>query len=147
MNHYLNQSNVYQEVAIQTSSPAKLVVMLYEGTIRFLNQSIEAINAKDLDAKRRSIDRAIGIIQHLQNTLDRGQGGDLAADLDRLYSYIMSRILDGSGTLETKPLEEAIKLLNTLLAGWEDVVKKENEHAVPPELLASQARQRFNLHV
>jgi len=135
MNTY-SRPNTYQEVAVQTSSPAKLVVMLYEGAIRFLNQSITAIHAKDLDTKRQSIDRAVAVIQHLQSTLDMAQGKEVAQELDRLYTYIISRVLDASGKLETTPLEEAIKLLTVLLTGWEEVARKQAEHTVPPSLLA-----------
>jgi flagellar protein FliS len=137
MNTY-TRPNTYQEVAVQTSSPAKLVVMLYEGAIRFLNQSITAIHAKDLDTKRQSIDKAVAVIQHLQSTLDMTQGKEVAADLDKLYSYITSRILDASGKLQIAPLEEAIKLLTVLLSGWEEVARKQAEQTVPPSLLAQQ---------
>lgn len=145
MNLY-GRPNTYQEVAVQTASPAKLVVMLYEGAIRFLKQSITAIQAKDLNLKRQSIDRAVAVIQHLQSTLDMNQGGEVAGELDRLYTYITSRVLDGSGKLEVAPLEEAIKLLTVLLSGWEEVARKEQEHTVPATLLAQQAMNgRFEL--
>ncbi len=145
MNLY-GRPNTYQEVAVQTSSPAKLVVMLYEGAIRFLKQSITAIQARDLNLKRQSIDRAVAVVQHLQSTLDMAQGKEVAVDLDRLYTYITTRILDGSGKLEVAPLEEAIKLLTELLSGWEQVAKKEQEHTVPPNLLAQQSMSgRFAL--
>ena len=145
MNPY-GRKNTYQEVAVQTSSPAKLVVMLYEGAIRFLRQSISAIQSKDLNVKRQSVDRAVAVIQHLQSTLDMSQGKEVAADLDRLYTYVIARVLDASGKLEVEPLEEAIKLLTVLLSGWEEVAKKETEHAVPPSLLAQQSMSgRFAL--
>ena len=141
------RSNTYQEIAVQTSSPTKLVVMLYEGAIRFLGQSVTAIRSKDIDSKRQSIDRAMAVIQHLQSTLDRDQGGDVAEELDRLYIYITSKILDGSTKLQTAPIEEAIKLLNVLLSGWEEIVKKEQETTVPTTLLAQQAANGgFRLH-
>jgi len=141
------RSNTYQEIAVQTSSPTKLVVMLYEGAIRFLGQSVTAIESKDIDTKRQSIDRAMAVIQHLQSTLDRDRGGDVAAELDRLYIYITSKVLEGSTKLQTEPIEEAIKLLNVLLSGWEEIVKKEQENAVPTTLLAQQAANGgFRLH-
>ena len=143
-----NRFNTYQEIAVQTSSPAKLVVMLYEGAIRFLRQSITAIESKDLDRKRQSVDRAVAVVQHLQGTLDMDKGREVAAELDRLYSYVTSRIMDGSGKLEVAPLEEAIKLLTVLLSGWEQLAKKEQQHAIPPTLLAQQAASgRFEMHV
>ena len=54
-----NRSNAYRETAVQTSSPTRLVVMLYEGIIRFLRESVTAIESKDLDRKRQSVDRAV----------------------------------------------------------------------------------------
>ena len=139
MNNPTNRSSVYQEVSVQTSSPVRLVIMLYEGAIRFLRQSIEAIQVRDLEQKRQYIDRSIAIIQHMQSTLDCDKGLEIAADLDRLYTYITSCILAGSGKLDTAPLEEAIKLLSVLLTGWEQVAKKEQLPSVLPVLLAQQA--------
>jgi len=142
------RSNMYQEIAVQTSSPTKLVVMLYEGAIRFLGQSVTAIRSNDIEGKRQSIDRAMAVIQHLQSTLDRDQGGDVAAKLDNLYIYITSKIMEGSTKLQTAPIEEAIKLLNVLLSGWEEIVNKEQENTVPTTLLAQQAASGgFRLHV
>src|SRR5262245_41524357 len=115
---YNTSSNPYQDTAVQTSSPNRLVVMLYEGAVRFLKDSIAAIETKNLERKRQSIDRAVAIVQHLNSTLDMDRGGAIAVDLNRLYSYITGRIFEGSAQLETSPLEEAIKLLNVLLAGW-----------------------------
>ena len=133
------RSNTYQEIAVQTSSPTKLVVMLYEGAILFLQQSISAIESNDLDRKRQAVDRAVAVIQHLQSTLDMNRGGEVAAELDKLYSYIHSKILEGSSQLQIAPLEEAIKLLTVLLSGWEEAARREEQHAVPTTLLAGQA--------
>jgi flagellar secretion chaperone FliS len=143
------RSNRYKEIAVQTSSPTRLVVMLYEGAIRFLQQSIAAIVSNDLDLKRQAVDRAVAVIQHLQNTLDLDRGGEVAAELYRLYTYIHSRILEGSTKLQIVALEEAIKLLTVLLSGWEEAARKEEQHAVPTTLLAGQAANtgRFRLHV
>ena len=147
---YNNRSNVYREVAVQTASPTKLVAMLYEGAIRFLRESAEAIESRDLDRKRQSIDRAMAIVQHLHDTLDMARGREVAGSLDRLYSYISMRILEGSTKLETAPLEEAIKLLKVLHAGWEEVAKQElgsTTNIVPAPLLAQHASSGgFALH-
>ena len=104
-----------------TASPEQLVVMLYENAIRNLKQAADAIEIKDLATKGHSIDRALAIVQHLQTTLDIERGGTIAAELDRIYTYVISRILDGSNYLRTAPLKEAVKLLRTLLASWETV--------------------------
>jgi flagellar secretion chaperone FliS len=144
---YNKQSNAYREVAVQTSSPTKLVVMLYEGAVRFLGESVTAIKSKDLNRKRHAIDRAVAIVQHLHSTLDMDRGGQLAADLNKLYGYITSRIVEGSAKLETAPLEEAIKLLRVLLTSWEELARKEHTEAAPTTVYAQQAAEGgFKLH-
>jgi len=140
-------SSIYKEISINTASPAKLVVMLYEGAIRFLRQTDTDIRNKDFAKKSQSVDRAVAIIQHLQGTLDLDKGGTVAFDLDRLYTYITSRIFDGSAKLDLKAFEEAIQLLTTLLSGWDEIARKEQEKSVPADLLARQAAGgRLELH-
>ena len=147
MRHTNNGSSVYKEISVNTASPGKLVVMLYEGAIRFLKQAEDDIRKKDFANKSQSVDRAVAIIQHLQGTLDLDKGGKIAFDLDRLYTYICSRIFDGSVKLDNRALEEAIQLLTTLLSGWEEIARKEQKPSVPADLLASQAAGgRFELH-
>src|SRR2546427_4512291 len=112
------RSDKYKEIAVQTSNPTKLVVMLYEGAIRFLQQSIAAIESNDLDRKRQAVDRAVAVIQHLQSTLDMSRGGEVAPEIDRLYIYIHSKIFERANQLQIAAFEEAIKLLTVFLSGW-----------------------------
>lgn len=145
---YSNHSSVYKETSINTSSPVKLVVMLYEGAIRFLHQAKEATARKDAEAKGRAVDRAIAIIQHLQGSLDFDKGGQVSYDLDRLYTYISTCIFEGSAKLNADAFDEAIKLLTTIHSGWEELSLKEQDSS-PPSGLASKetADGRFRLHV
>jgi flagellar biosynthetic protein FliS len=95
----MQQSDIYKQIAVQTSSPAGLVVMLYEGAIRNVRGAADAVRKKDLVRKRQTIDRAVAILQHLQSTLDRDRGEAIATDLHNLYGYIISRALQGSSNL------------------------------------------------
>ena len=147
MGYPTNGSSVYKEISINTASPAKLVVMLYEGSIRFLKQAENDIRNRDIAKKSQSVDRAVAIIQHLQGTLDLDKGGKVAFDLDRLYTYINSRIFEGSAKLDLKAFEEVIQLLTTLLSGWDELARREQEPSVPTDLLAKQAAGgRLELH-
>lgn len=141
-------SSAYKAISVNTASPAKLVVMLYQGAIRFLKQAQEDIRTKDFAQKSQSVDRAVAIIQHLQGTLDMEKGGKISLDLDRLYTYVTSRVFEGSAKLDLRAFEEAINLLTTLLSGWEEIAQKEQEQSVPADLLAqpTPAGGRFELH-
>ena len=144
---YSNPSSLYKETSINTSSPIKLVVMLYEGAIRLVKQAKESTLNKDMVSKCQAVDRAVAIIQHLQGALDFEKGGELTFELDRLYTYINSRIFEGSAKLDVRALDEAIRLLTTLHSGWEELARKQQDDSVPADLLVQQSGAgRFRLN-
>lgn len=143
MNKWGQPSRSYYETSVTTSSPEQLVVMLYQGAIRHLKQATIEILKKDLEGKRHSIDRAVAIVQHLQNTLDMERGAEISVELDRLYTYMLAKILDGSIKLQTAPLEEAVKLLSTLLESWEEIARQKQVRFMPP---AATPSVRLQMH-
>jgi flagellar protein FliS len=142
----MNGSSVYKEISISTSRPTNLVVLLYKGSVRFLREAVDDIKRQDYVHKRHSIDRAAAIVHYLQSTLDTEKGQDIARELNRLYDYITVRIYEGSTQLDCKPIEEVIKLLETLLSGWEQIALIEQKNAVSTEILTEQASgERFEI--
>ena len=142
----MNRSSVYKETSIHTSSPTKLIVLLYQGALRFLREALDDIKRQDYVHKRQSIDRAAAIVRYLQSTLDTEKGQDIARELNRLYDYITVRIYEGSTRLDCRPIEEVIKLLETLLSGWEEIALKEQKNTVSTEVLTQQASgERFEI--
>jgi flagellar secretion chaperone FliS len=123
-------SNIYQQVEVATANNLRLVVMLYDGAIRFLSQAKAEITNRNLAGKAVAIDRALAIISELQSTLKIEEGGEIAHSLNRLYNYINERILDGSAKLECQSLDEVIKLLRTLNSAWSEIARK-SEVQVP----------------
>ena len=115
----------YFESSVNTSSPTKLVVLLYEGAIRFIRQAVTDIEEKNYQGKRVSVDRAMAIVQQLHGSLDMVRGGAIAADLDRLYNYVTSRILEGSANLDTRPLSEAVRILTALNSAWTQIASRD----------------------
>jgi len=111
----------YQTVEVTSRSPLELVVMLYDGAIRALGQVRDAIGRRDLVAKRAAMNRALDIVQHLQSSLDMEAGGEIAANLDALYSYVIERLLEANRSADQAPVEEAARLLNTLRDAWAQI--------------------------
>jgi flagellar protein FliS len=83
------------------------------------------------------VSRAVAIIQHLRGTLDLEKGQHIARDLDRLYQYTLSRVLEGSTKLNPAAIEDGIKVLSNLLPAWEEIARKEQEQLVPAQLLTA----------
>jgi flagellar secretion chaperone FliS len=95
----------------------ELVVMLYDGAIRFVGEARAAIARKDVRARTEATRRALDIVSELQMTLNVKEGGDIARELDRLYSYMTEKLLAVTRG-DAAAAEEVHKLLGTLREGF-----------------------------
>ena len=114
-------ANAYLRTQVQSSTPLERVVMLYDAAIRALDGARTSMTKHDLLARRAAISRLIGIVTELQNTLDLERGGKIAEDLDRLYDYVLARILDAQTTQKPQGLDEARRVLEPLRDAWQAI--------------------------
>ena len=107
--------------------------MLYEGAMKFVKQSMEAIDNKDIPKRGELIGRAYDIVMELMSSLNHDIGGDMAKNLEQLYIYCLEELTRANITAEKKHLENCLKVLNTLYDGWskaiESIKKKESQSA------------------
>jgi flagellar secretion chaperone FliS len=118
-------AQTYIQTQVNSRSPLELVVMLYEGLIRFTTEARGAIERRDLAAKRTAMSRALAVLSELQSTLNMNDGGDLARSLDGLYSYMNARMLDASMQNDVAPLDETLKLAGTLREAWIEIAARD----------------------
>ena len=119
----------YRHTEVQSRSPLKLVVMLCDGALRFMDSARNAIERRDIPARRDALSRALAIISEMQSTLNMERGGDIAASLDRLYSYATSRLFDAAMHNDTAPVDEVIRIFRTLRDGWASAAAEQREAA------------------
>jgi flagellar protein FliS len=117
-------SNAYRQTEAQSRTPLELVVMLYDGALRFLTQARGAIEQNNIPARREAISRTLAIMSELQSTLDIDKGGAIAESLDRLYQYIAGLLIDASFKKDTRPVDEAVRLLTMLRDAWADIARQ-----------------------
>jgi flagellar protein FliS len=110
--------DTYRRTAVEGSTPMELVVMLYDGALRFTADARDAIVRRDIPARSQAVSRALAIISELQSTLDFNRGGQIATSLDELYSYVSGRLMDASFKQSVEPLDQAARVLSTLREGW-----------------------------
>ena len=122
-------SSVYQQVEVNTCNKLQLVVMLYDGAIRFLGEARAAIVANNVRGKAVALDRALAIIGELQSTLQLEEGGDIAASLNSLYNYMNENLLLASAKMDPKPVDLVIRLLKTLNSAWTEIAQKAEHSA------------------
>ena len=111
-------AEAYRRIEAESRSPMELVIMLYDGALRFVGEARDATVRKDLAARGAAVTRVLAIVGELQSTLNVKDGGAVAGELDRLYSYVTSRLIDVTAKQDAKALDEVHKLLSTLRDAW-----------------------------
>jgi flagellar protein FliS len=114
-------AEAYQQTLVQSRSPLELVVMLYDGAIRFVEQAAEAMDRRDMPAKAEAMSRSFAILAELQNTLNVRDGGEVARQLDALYAHMHDRLVDANVQRSSAPLREVLALLKPLRDAWSQV--------------------------
>ena len=118
MSHPGRAAQQYLQTQVRSSSPLELVVMLYDGALRSSAVAIEAMERRDIPTRRNAITRTLAIVSELQSTLDMEQGGQIAEDLDRLYTWITDSLVRATVEQNAAPIHEARRVLEIMRDGW-----------------------------
>ncbi|HAG52942.1 MAG TPA: flagellar export chaperone FliS [Alphaproteobacteria bacterium] len=116
----------YRQQQILNSSPAERVVLLYDGAIRFMMITRQAIEANDIQKRFDNSQKARNVVQHLLETLDMEKGGEIAENLSNIYNYLLRQFLDvDKNSIEA--VDEILKHLKILRASWAKIAMGEKE--------------------
>jgi len=114
----MNAYQQYQQNAILSSPPEKLVLMLYEGALKFLKLAKKAIEEKDFVEANNSIIRVEDIVMELNMSLDMNY--EISKNLRSLYNFIYEKLIDANIKKDVKILEEVEGLLEGLKEAWQE---------------------------
>ncbi len=132
----------YRQTATLTAPPGQIVLMLYDGILRFLERALSgfasAEPAERNMAVNNNLQRAQSILRELNCALDIEKGGDLAVTLRRLYDYFDRRILESNLKKTRDGVEEVIQHITVLRDAWNTIVKNDIMAVAP---LASPAAE------
>lgn len=131
MNNY--NMKQYQANQINTASPEQILIMLYDGAIRFTRQAIMGVETDRPDERRHGISKAMAIISEFSNSLDHSIGGKIAEDLDALYNFMIRELTKANIRNDLDKLQVVERLLVDLRQTWGEAVvvsRKELANAV-----------------
>lgn len=120
MNAYTQQ---YQQNSILTASPEQILIMLYDGAIRFTRQAMIGIEDGRPSVKAEGVSRAMAIITEFSNTLDHEIGGEIASNLDGLYSFMIRELTQATVSDDMDKLKVVEGLLIDLRQTWVEAVE------------------------
>jgi flagellar protein FliS len=111
------------------------VVLLYDGAIRFCSLALEAMQAKQLEAQHINLIKAQRIVGELMGSLNREAGGEVAANLFRVYTHMLEQLVQANLHDQTEPIEAVLTMLRELRETWAEVdrVTAQTGGALPAE--------------
>lgn len=131
MSYQAARISAYKSVATHGAAaeadPHRLICMLLDGALERLSAARGYVERKDLMQKAALLHRVGLIVDELRLSLDHSAGGDIAANLDRLYDYIMRRVVHANLQNDADAIDEAARLLQKIRDAWT---------AIPPEARA-----------
>lgn len=122
---YSNALAQYRRVdsaaAVGGASGHRLVQLLLQGALDRLAAARGHMERREHGPKGEAIGRVLDILGHLRGSLDHRRGAEVAANLESLYLYMETRLVEASARNDCGPLEEVAKLLRELKAGWDAI--------------------------
>jgi len=113
-----SQYGAYERTYVETADQRQLILMLYDGAIRFMRKGIVRIEANDIEAAHNYLVRSRDILAELLATLKPEKAGEVGTNLKRLYVYIFNRLVEANLTKNKELVVECVKLMSTLREGW-----------------------------
>ena len=116
-----SSSAAYKQQSILTATPGQLVVMLYDGCLRFLHQAAYAMREGDVTESGARLSRAEAIIEELLATLDLDKGGVVASRLQGIYVFCSKHLIEARLARDPEMIEKVSELLSELRDAWAQV--------------------------
>ncbi|WP_457561030.1 flagellar export chaperone FliS [Caminibacter sp.] len=110
----------YNQMNLSVEKPEKLILMLYEGALRFAHFAKNAIKEGDIEKKVHYIVKVSNIFIELINTLDYEKGGDIAYYLSGLYTHQLKLLALANAENKEEYLDDVIRVLKGLIEAWKD---------------------------
>jgi flagellar protein FliS len=115
----------YRQLQVETASPAQLLVMLYDGAIRFLTAALEKMASGELEPRHTNLIKAQKIITELLGSLNMKEGGEVSANLQRLYTYMLQQLVEANLHDQPRPIEEVVGMLRELRESWAAIAQQQ----------------------
>jgi flagellar protein FliS len=123
----LNPYQQYRATKVETAGSVDLVVMLYQGSVRFIRLGIEAMEREDPKAAHANLVRAQDIIVELLGSLNREEGGQIADQLAGLYDYCFRRLVQANVKKDPAPAREVVGILRDLGTAWQEIAVQQRQ--------------------
>ncbi|WP_178023366.1 flagellar export chaperone FliS [uncultured Paenibacillus sp.] len=114
----------YQQTQLQTAPPAQLLLMLYDGAIRFIRMGVSGIDEKDYEKSNTYLCKAQAVIHELIAALNHEY--PIAKNLLQIYEYMLHQLIHANLKKSKAPANEVLSYLTDLREAWDTAAKSLN---------------------
>ena len=140
-NKYIKQ---YQTSNITTATPEKLMIMLFDGAIQFLQKAKTAIEEKNLQERSANIEAARKIVRELMRTIDLENGNDVSKSLFRLYNKMAMNLIKANVSRNSDLVDEVIQDLINIRWGFQKAIDIQNGVLSVEDVMKEHAEMQQN---
>lgn len=141
-NKYIKQ---YQTNNITTATPEKLMIMLFDGAIQFLQKAKTAIEEKNLQERSKNIESARKIIRELMRTIDLENGNDVSKSLFRLYNKMAMKLIKANVSRNITLIDEVVEDLTNIRWGFQKAIDIQSGITSVEDVMAEYKNQQQNI--
>ena len=140
----LAYAQTYRQNSVQTASPGQLILMLFDGALRFMNRAIQGFEVADLAQRNETVHVSLvktqAIIDELQASLNLEVGGDFPRTMSSLYDFMRTQLRTANVKKDAAPVQVVIELLGDIRDAWSTMLaQQENQVAAPTAWVATAA--------
>lgn len=119
----------YRKSAVNAASPLELVIMLYDGALKFMEGGKHAMAQENLEKQNELLQKAQAILIELISCLDFEKGGEIAGHLTQLYTYAHDQLVEANIQDDPVCIDRAIRVLSELREGWVAIAQQQKAAA------------------
>jgi len=131
----------YRTLQVDTASPGKLILMLFEGALRFLHMAEDGFRQDDPRVRQEMIHNGLiktqNIILELQRSLNVRDGGDFAVNMFRIYDFMLTRLIEANTKKDPEGVRVVIQLLGEVRGAWDEMLQQQGAPAQSASLSMS----------
>lgn len=124
--------SAYERTNVETADQRQLILMLYDGAIRFLQKAEQQIEANDVESAHNYLIRTRQIVGELLATLKPEKAGEVGRNLRQLYIYVFNRLVEANLTKDLATVNEVTRIMGTLREGWAGIRQQQAPQPAVP---------------
>lgn len=118
-----NALNTYQQNSVNTASKEKLMLMLFDGLVKFIKQGIAGIEEKNIEKSNKNLTKAQSIILEFTASLNMETGGEISRSLSLLYDYMYRRLVEANIKKDAEIAKEVLGYAEDIKGAFEEAYK------------------------